>query len=139
MYAFYKHEGNLELITTANLLVGMSYVMLEWSRRIINMLLYENREILTLVSIGVTLASSCHGNANTLFTLSLTRPSPKLPSPVWPWPGEPSDLQWLGIVHCWRTIPFTFSLTWAFAEFYLKLHIEHMNKKARSARVCVYT
>ena len=57
----------------------------------------------------------------TLFTLSLTRPSPKLPSPVWPWPGEPSDLHWLGnIVHCWRTIPF-------------------MNKKARSARVCVYT
>ena len=34
--------------------------------------------------------------ANTLFTLSLTRPSPKLPSPVWPWPGEPSDLHWLG-------------------------------------------
>ena len=27
----------------------------------------------------------------TLFTLSLTRPSPKLPSPVWPWPGEHSD------------------------------------------------
>ena len=34
--------------------------------------------------------------SNTLFTLSLTRPSPKLPSPVWPWPGEPSDLHWLG-------------------------------------------
>ena len=32
----------------------------------------------------------------TLFTLSLTRPSPKSPSPVWPWPGEPSDLHWLG-------------------------------------------
>ena len=32
----------------------------------------------------------------TLFTLSLTRPSPKLSSPVWPWPGEPSDLHWLG-------------------------------------------
>ena len=31
-----------------------------------------------------------------LFTLSLTRPSPKLSSPVWPWPGEPSDLHWLG-------------------------------------------
>ena len=31
-----------------------------------------------------------------LFTLSLTRPSPKLPSPVWPWPSEPSDLHWLG-------------------------------------------
>ena len=46
MYAFYKHEGNLELITTANLLVGMSYIMLEWSRRIINMLLYKNGEIL---------------------------------------------------------------------------------------------
>ena len=29
-----------------------------------NMLLYENGEILTLVSIGVTLASSYHGNAN---------------------------------------------------------------------------
>ena len=66
MYAFYKHEGNLELMTnvTANLLVGMSYIMLEWSKRIINMLLYENGEILTLVSIDVTLASSCHGNAN---------------------------------------------------------------------------
>ena len=35
-------------------------------------------------------------SAYTLFTLSLTRPSPKLPSPVWPWPGEPSDLHWLG-------------------------------------------
>ena len=57
MYAFYKHEGNLELITTANLPVGMSYIMLEWSRRIINMLLYENGEILTLVNIGVTLAT----------------------------------------------------------------------------------
>ena len=34
--------------------------MLEWSRRIINMLLNENGEILTLVSIGMTLASSCH-------------------------------------------------------------------------------
>ena len=64
MYAFYKHEANLELITTANLLVRISSIMLEWSRRIINMLLYENGEILTLVSIGVTLASSCHGNAN---------------------------------------------------------------------------
>ena len=32
----------------------------------------------------------------TLFTLSLTRPSPKLSSPVWPWPGEPPDLHWLG-------------------------------------------
>ena len=61
---FRNTEGNLKLITTANLLVGMSYIMLEWSRRIINMLLYENGEILTLVSIGVTLASSCHGNAN---------------------------------------------------------------------------
>ena len=59
----------------------------------------------------------------TLFTLSLTRPSPKLPSPVWQ------------IMHCWRNIPFTFSLT----KFYLKLHGEHMNKKASSARVCVYT
>ena len=55
MYAFYKHEANLELITTANLLVRISSIMLEWSRRIINMLLYENGEILTLVSIGVTL------------------------------------------------------------------------------------
>ena len=64
MYAFYKHEGNFELITTTNLLVGMSYIMFEWSRRIINPLLYENVGILTLVSIGVTLASSCHGNAN---------------------------------------------------------------------------
>ena len=27
----------------------------------------------------------------------------------------------------------------AFAKFYLKLHIEHMNEKARSARVYVYT
>ena len=63
-YAFYKHEGNLELITTANLLVRISSIMLEWSRRMMNMLLYENGEILTLVSIGVTLASSCHGNAN---------------------------------------------------------------------------
>ena len=34
--------------------------------------------------------------AYTLFTLSLTRPSPKLSSPVWPWPGEPSNLHWLG-------------------------------------------
>ena len=48
-YAFYKHEGNLELITTANLLVRISCIMLEWSRRIINTLLYENGEILTLV------------------------------------------------------------------------------------------
>ena len=64
MYAFYKHEANLELITTVNLLVRMSYIMLEWSRSIINMLLYENGEILTLVSIGVTLASSCHGSSN---------------------------------------------------------------------------
>ena len=65
MYAFYKHEANLELRTTANLLVRISSIMLEWSRRIINMLLYENGEILTFVSIGVTLASSCNGNANT--------------------------------------------------------------------------
>ena len=57
MYAFYKHEANLELITTANLLVRISSIMLEWSRRIINMLLYENGEILTLVSIGN--ANSC--------------------------------------------------------------------------------
>ena len=50
MYAFYKHKANLELITTANLLhvVGISSIMLEWSRRMINMLLYENGEILTL-------------------------------------------------------------------------------------------
>ena len=39
---------------------------------------------------------TCRGLAITLFTLSLTKPSPKLPSPVWPWPGEPSDLHWLG-------------------------------------------
>ena len=64
MYAFCKQEANLELITTANSLVKISSIMLEWSRCIINMLLYENGEILTLVSIGVTLASSCHGNAN---------------------------------------------------------------------------
>ena len=66
MYAFYKHKANQELITTANLLhvVGISSIMLEWSRRMINRLLYENGEILTLVSNGVTLESSCHGNAN---------------------------------------------------------------------------
>ena len=64
MYAFCKHEAKLELITNANSLVGISFILLEWSRRIMNMLLYENGEILTLVSIGVTLASSCHGNAN---------------------------------------------------------------------------
>ena len=51
MYAFYKHEAYLELITT-NLLVRISSIMLEWSRHIINMLLYENGEILTIVSIG---------------------------------------------------------------------------------------
>ena len=45
--------------------------MLEWSRRIINMLLYENGEILTLVSIDVTLASSCHGRLNTVSALRL--------------------------------------------------------------------
>ena len=63
MYAFCKHEANL---TTTNLLmlVKISSLMLEWSRRVINMLLYENGEILTLVSIAVILASSCHGNAN---------------------------------------------------------------------------
>ena len=47
MYAFCKHEANLELITNANSLVKISSTMLEWSRRIINMLLYENGEILT--------------------------------------------------------------------------------------------
>ena len=47
------HEANLELITTANLLVRISSIMLEWSRRIINMLLYENGEILTLVSMAM--------------------------------------------------------------------------------------
>ena len=49
---------------------------------------------------------------NTLFTLSLTRPSPKLPSPVWPWPGRAFRFTLTRqIMHCWRTIPFIFSLT----------------------------
>ena len=65
MYAFCKHEANLEQITTMNSLVEISSIMLEWSRRMKNMLLYENGEILTLVSIGVTLVSSWrHSNAN---------------------------------------------------------------------------
>ena len=71
MYAFCKHEANLDLITTANSLIKISSIMLEWSRRIINMLLYENGEILTLVSIGMTLASSCHDNANSCQYFSL--------------------------------------------------------------------
>ena len=57
MYAFCKHEANLELITNTNSLVKISSIMMEWSMRIINMLLYEYGEILTRVSIAVTNAA----------------------------------------------------------------------------------
>ena len=37
------------------------------------------------------------------------------------------------VMHCWRNIQFTFR------QILLKLHVAHMNKKAHSAWVCVYT
>ena len=48
-------EGTLELKISAVSLFEMSFILLEWSRHIINMLLYEYGKILTLVSIAVTL------------------------------------------------------------------------------------
>ena len=55
-----------------------------------------NIMLIPVFSTCVVFFSKGRGYNYTLFTLSLTRPSPKLPSPVWPWPGEPSDLHWLG-------------------------------------------
>ena len=76
----------------------------------------------------------------TLFTLSLTRPSPKLPSPVWPWPGEPSDLHWLG-KSCIVGALSHLHLAWPGLRQILPCitYRKYEHKKARSARVCVYT
>ena len=45
--------------------------MTKWSRHMINMLLYEDGDRLTLISITATPASSCHGIANSCHYFSI--------------------------------------------------------------------